>query len=136
MKVSHTHPIERMRKSGALTEADYLAFRQIELAMMMLARTESVGNKLEAYPRYSYHRSEHTGRDLILEQLGRVAITRIFHKWAKRVPAPRRMHIDMIIGNTGFVDMARKYEVDWRTARKRFAAGLQLWTKLVTSEIG
>jgi hypothetical protein len=53
-----------------------------------------------------------------------------YNRWRDRLPMPRRMVIDMVIGDRDLVGTARVHNVPWRDARRRLMAALELWLEL------
>ena len=128
------HPIERMRKLGSITDRQYAAFRQIELAAMGVASAPPTPfRRQETNARFG---NGDTGRDGVIEMIAISELQLIMRKWARTCMPPKRMHIDFILGNKGLVEISEKYELNYRTARARFLQALDKWADLVEQKIG
>ena len=115
-----------MHERGAISPAQYEAARQIARIAESIERAVSMrGARLE--PRVDFGGS---GRDMLVERLSQVRLEMTYARWRERLPMPRRMVIDMVIGDRDLVATARVHNVPWREARRRLIAGLDMWLEL------
>ena len=115
-----------MHERGALSPGQYEAAGQIARIAESIERAVSLrGARLE--PRVDCGGS---GRDVLTERLSQVRWEMTYTSWRERLPVPRRMVIDMVIGDRDLVGTARVHNVPWRKARSRLIAALDLWLEL------
>ncbi len=115
-----------VHERGAISAAQYEAAGQIARVAESIARAVSLrGSRLE--PRVDFGGS---GRDMLTERLGLVRLEMTYTRWRELLPMPRRMVIDMVIGDRDLVGTARVHNVPWREARRRLLAALDLWLEL------
>lgn len=115
-----------MHERGAISVAQYDAAGQIARIAESIERAVSLrGSRLEA-------RVDCGGsaRDMLTERLSHVRLEMTYNRWRDRLPMPRRMVIDMVIGDRDLVGTARVHHVPWRQARCRLIAALDLWLEL------
>lgn len=115
-----------MHERGAITPAQYEAAGQIARIAESIERAVALrGARLEA-------RVDCAGsaRDMLTERLSHVRLEMTYNRWRDRLPMPRRMVIDMVIGDRDLVGTARVHNVPWREARRRLIAALDLWLDL------
>ncbi len=67
---------------------------------------------------------------MLTERLALVRLEMTYNRWRELLPMPRRMVIDMVIGDRDLVGTARVHGVPWREARRRLLAALDLWVEL------
>ncbi len=124
-----------MHERGTISPAQFEAAGQIARIAENIARALSLrGSRLE--PRVDFGGS---ARDLLTERLSHVRMEMTYNRWRERLPMPRRMVIDMVIGDRDLVGTARAHNVPWREARRRLIAALDLWLELrdaVWREVG
>ena len=115
-----------MHERGAISQAQYDAAGQIARVAESIERAVSLrGSRLE--PRVDCGGS---ARDMLTERLSQVRLEMTYNRWRDRLPMPRRMVIDMVIGDRDLVGTARVHNVPWRQARGRLIAALDLWLEL------
>jgi hypothetical protein len=69
-------------------------------------------------------------RDVLVEQIGRVRDEAAYTRWRQAIPMPKRMILDMVMADQPLANTARKFNMGWPAARKRFISALDLWCKL------
>jgi len=115
-----------MHDRGAISTAQFEAAGQIARIAESIERAVSLrGSRLE--PRVDCGGS---GRDMLTERLAQVRLEMTYNRWRDRLPMPRRMVIDMVIGDRDLVGTARAHHVPWREARRRLLGALELWLEL------
>lgn len=115
-----------MHERGTISPAQFEAAGQIARIAESIERAVSLrGSRLE--PRVDFGGSP---RDLLAERLSQVRLETTYNRWRDRLPMPRRMVIDMVIGDRDLVGTARAHNVPWREARRRLIAALNLWLEL------
>ncbi len=115
-----------MHERGAISPAQYEAAGQIARVAESIERAVSLrGSRME--PRVDFGGS---ARDMLTERLSLVRLEVTYNRWRERLPMPRRMVIDMVIGDRDLVGTARLHHVPWREARRRLIAALDLWLEL------
>lgn len=115
-----------MHERGAITPAQFEAAGQIARIAENIERAVSLrGSRME--PRVDCGGS---ARDMLAERLSQVRMEMTYNRWRDRLPMPRRMVIDMVIGDRDLVGTARGHNVPWREARRRLIAALDLWLDL------
>lgn len=115
-----------MHERGAISPGQFEAAGQIARIAESIERAVSLrGSRLE--PRVDFGGS---ARDLLTERLSHVRLEMTYNRWRERLPMPRRMVIDMVIGDRDLVGTARVHNVPWREARRRLIASLDLWLEL------
>lgn len=129
------HVVPERRRQGALARmarlgkisADELADAH-EIASIIEMIEGQVGVRcasLEARVDYAG-----SGRDTLVESLGRVRTEVAYSIWRERLPEPKRLVIDLLIGAEGYVDLARRHGMHWRTARKRMMTAVRIWSSI------
>ena len=115
-----------MHERGAISPAQFEAAGQIARIAESIERAVSLrGSSME--PRVDFGGS---ARDMLTERLSQVRLEMTYNRWRDRLPMPRRMVIDMVIGDRDLVGTARVHNMPWREARRRLIAGLELWLEL------
>ncbi len=115
-----------MHERGAIAPAQFEAALQIARIAESIERAVSLrGSRLE--PRVDFGGS---ARDMLTERLSQVRLEVTYNRWRDRLPMPRRMVIDMVIGDRDLVGTARLHNLPWREARRRLIAALDLWLEL------
>ena len=124
-----------MHERGTISPAQFEAAGQIARIAESIERAVSLrGSRME--PRVDCGGS---ARDMLTERLSQVRLELTYNRWREWLPMPRRMVIDMVIGDRDLVGTARVHNVPWREARRRLIGGLELWLELrnaVWREIG
>lgn len=119
-------PLDRMFKLGKLSADELAAANEIAAVVEMIERAVTVRcASLETRVDCSG-----SGTDVLAESLGRVRLEIAYRVWRDRIPAPRRMIIDMLTSNQPYVALARRYRTNWRTARKRLLTALRIWPEV------
>ena len=115
-----------MHERGTISPAQFEAAGQIARMAESIERAVSLrGARLE--PRVDCGGS---ARDMLAERLSHVRMEMTYDRWRERLPMPRRMVIDMVIGDRELVATARAHNVPWREARRRLIAALEMWLEL------
>lgn len=115
--------IDRMHTLGKITADELAAAHEIASVVEMIERSVSVRcASLEARVDFAG-----SGRDALIESLGRVRMEVAYRAWREAIPVPRRMIIDMVLSDRSYVALSRHYKLNWRTARKRLVSALRLW---------
>lgn len=71
-------------------------------------------------------------RHLVGESVRRVRMHRAYTIWRERLPEPRQMILDMIVGDPiGYTVAAKRYRVHNRKAKRRLIEALDLWPSCV-----
>lgn len=71
-----------------------------------------------------------SGRDVLVEALGRIRSEIAYSVWRKNIPMPRAMILDMVVRDLPYVAVARSNKLNYRTARKRLITSLHLWMSI------
>lgn len=115
--------LSRMHALGKISADDWAAAQEIAAVVEGIERQVGVRSaSLEA-------RVDHSGsgRDALVESLGRVRKEVAYRAWRMAIPHPKRMVLDMIVEDKGYVAVARRYRMHWRTARKILISALRMW---------
>ena len=119
-------PLCRMERMGKISADERAAAEEIATVVERIGRSGSI-RSVSLETRVDYANS---GRDTLLESLGRVRSEMAYRAWRQAIPGPRAMILDMIMTNQSFVRLARKHGLQWRTARKRLITALRLWPEM------
>jgi len=118
-------PLARMARLGKITADELADANEIASIVEMIERGVSVRSaSLEARVDFAG-----SGRDALVESLGRIRMEIAYTAWRKAIPDPKRMIIDMLTGNVGYVDLARIHGMHWRTARKKLMTAIRIWPR-------
>ena len=118
--------LARMAMLGKVTIDELAAAQEIIDIAEMIERGVSVRSaSLEARVDGSG-----SGRDVLVEGLGRIRAEVAYTAWRQHIPMPRAMILDMIVRDKPYVAAARAYNLNYRTARKRLISSLRLWMEL------
>jgi hypothetical protein len=113
----------RMVALGKLSLDDAASATEIAQIVEMIESPVSVRSaSLEA-------RVDQSGsaRDAVVESLNRIRAERAYTEWRESLPHPRRMIIDMIVKDAGYVQLARAHKMNWRRARRALITALRAW---------
>ncbi len=113
----------RLHDNGQITSDQWAASQEIALVAEMIERSVSVrGASLEA-------RVDGSGsaRDVLVERLHLVRMERAYTAWRQHLPMPRRMVIDMVLGDRELYVTARSHNVGWPRARRLLLGALDRW---------
>lgn len=116
-------PLVRMYHSGKISIDELAAAEQIASVIEMIQRAVAPKtSNLEA-------RVDCSGaaKDVLAEGLNRIRMETAYRLWRDQLPVPRQMILEMIQTNQPYTQTARKFGVNWRTARKRLITSLQNW---------
>lgn len=116
-------PLVRMYHAGKISIDELAAAEQIVSVIEMIQRAVSPKtSNLEA-------RVDCSGaaKDVLVEGLNRIRMETAYRLWRDQLPEPRQMILEMIQTNQPYTEQARKFRVNWRTARKRLITSLQNW---------
>lgn len=119
------HPIERMHKTGAVSERQYIAFLQLQFIVFKGADVGHELGRRDTKIDGTLLRHGYVERMVTVE-----AALELATMWAKRIPSPVLLHRDMILGREPMTTIAQRHGLNWRTARKRFIAALDLWADM------
>ncbi|HEX7694601.1 MAG TPA: hypothetical protein VF409_08930 [Sphingomonas sp.] len=122
-------PLYRMERLGKISADERAAAEQIAGVIERIGRAAAIRSvSLET-------RVDHagSGRDHLVESLARVRLEVAYRAWRDAIPEPKAMVLDMVTSNRSFVEQARKYGLQWRTARKRLIAALRLWPSMMAA---
>jgi hypothetical protein len=116
-------PLDRMLAQGKISREEHGAGEEIARVIEAIEGSVALRSaSLEARVDCS-----NSSRDALVEALGRVRAEVTFRVWRQALPKPPRMILDMITTNQSYVAIARKYNFNWRTARKRLISALRAW---------
>jgi hypothetical protein len=116
-------PLARMVKIGSISAEELASAHEICRVVEIIDRDVMVScSSLEA-------RVDHSGsgRNILIESLGRIRAEVAFQAWHEMIPMPRAMIMDMIVRDVNYRQTSNKYNINWRTARKRLKTALRLW---------
>lgn len=122
-------PLHRMERLGKISADERAAAEQIASVIERIGRAAAIRSvSLET-------RVDHagSGRDHLVESLARVRLEVAYRAWRDAIPEPKAMVLDMVTSNRSFVEQARKYGLQWRTARKRLITALRLWPGMMAA---
>ena len=118
--------MDRMLSLGTISRDEHQAAEQILRVFEIIERDVSIGSvSLEARVDYSG-----SANDYLAETLGRIRAEYTYAAWRNKLVKPPGLVIDMITTNQSYVGIARRYRLDWKTARKRLLTALRLWNSL------
>lgn len=142
-----THEHAERTKQGALARlyqgetinidqlqwGDEIATIAESIASDVTVRTASLETRID---QERWHHSQ------LVESIGRVRREQAYNRWRDMLPIPKRLVLDMIIGDAiGYTVAARRYKVHNRKAKKLLIAALDRWPeclawagKLITPE--
>lgn len=119
-------PLHRMERLGKISADERAAAEEIAGVVERLRRAGSI-RSVSLETRVDFANS---GRDLLVESLGRIRLEVAYSAWREAIPQPRAMVLDMILTNQSFVHLAHAHGMQWRTARKRLIAALRMWPEM------
>lgn len=122
-------PLHRMERLGKISADERAAAEEIAAVVERIGRAGSIRSASHE-TRVDYVNS---GRDTLIESLGRVRAEMAYRAWRQAIPGPKAMILDMITTNQSFVRLARKHGLQWRTARKRLITALRLWPDMAAA---
>lgn len=118
--------LARMAMMGKITTDELSAACEIAQVAEMIERGVGIRSaSLEARVDGSG-----SGRDVLVESLGRIRAEVTYTAWRQHIPLPRAMILDMVIHDKPYVAAARAHGLNYRTARKRLISSLRLWSEL------
>lgn len=116
-------PLLRMYKSGKVSVEELAAAEQICDVIEMIQRAVAPKTaRLEARVD-----CEGAAKDVLVEGLRRIRLEHAYSIWRDKIPEPKHLILEMIQTNLPYTQQARKFGINWRTARKRLISSLQLW---------
>lgn len=116
--------LQRMHEMGRITLEELSAGEEIANVIESIERAVSVRcASLEARVDFAA-----SGRDTLVESLGRIRMEVAYRAWRQAIPIPRRMVLDMILSTASYVAIGKRYRVGSRLARKRLVTALRLWS--------
>ena len=116
--------LARMAALGKITADDLAAAHEIAGVVEMIERGAAVcGASMEARVDYAG-----SGRDALIESLGRIRTEVAYRLWRDRIPMPKAMILDMIVRDSSYVRTAPRYGLHWQTARRRLINALGMWS--------
>jgi hypothetical protein len=116
-------PLHRMFVLGKVSADEKAAGEQIAAIYEMIQRDVSVrSSSIEA-------RVDNSGsaRDVLIESLGRIRMEVAYRAWRSAIPKPAGMILAMITTNQSYVAVAKRYRLNFKTARKRLLSALRMW---------
>lgn len=111
---------------GTISEEQYDAAIEIGRILEEIERTVGFRSaSLEA-------RVDNSGsaKNLLIEHLSQVQIEATYNAWRQRLPVPRRMVIDMVLGSISVTVAARRYRMRKTKARSRLIDALDIWLEI------
>ena len=122
-------PLHRMERLGKISADERAAAEEIASVAERVRRAGSIRSaSLETRVDFA-----NSGRDQLVESLGRIRLEVAYRAWREAIPQPRAMVLDMIMTNQSFVQLARAHGMQWRTARKRLIAALRMWPQMAAA---
>lgn len=123
MRRKSVSSMARLHDNGQITGDQWAASQEIALVAEMIERSVSVrGASLEARVD-----SSGSGRDVLVERLHLVRMEQAYTQWRQHLPMPRRMVIDMVLGDRELFATARVHGVGWPRARRLLLGALNSW---------
>ncbi len=123
MRRKSSSSMARMHDKGEITGDQWAASQEIALVAEMIERSVSVrGASLEARVDGSG-----SGRDVLVERLHMVRMERAYTQWRQYLPMPKRMVIDMVLGDRELFVTARVHGMGWPRARRLLLGALDRW---------
>ncbi len=122
-------PLHRMERLGKISADERAAAEEIAGVAERIRRAGSIRSaSLETRIDFA-----NSGRDQLVESLGRIRLEVAYRAWREAIPQPRAMVLDMIMTNQSFVQLARAHGMQWRTARKRLITALRMWPEMAAT---
>jgi hypothetical protein len=122
-------PLHRMERLGKISADERAAAEEIAGVAERIRRAGSIRSaSLETRIDFA-----NSGRDQLVESLGRIRLEVAYRAWREAIPQPRTMVLDMIMTNQSFVQLARAHGMQWRTARKRLITALRMWPEMAAA---
>jgi hypothetical protein len=122
-------PLHRMERLGKITSDERAAAEEIAGVAERIRRAGSI-RSVSLETRVDFANS---GRDQLVESLGRVRLEVAYRAWREAIPGPKAMVLDMILTDQSFVQLARAHGMQWRTARKRLLTALRMWPEMTAT---
>ncbi|HEX7851738.1 MAG TPA: hypothetical protein VF485_18550 [Sphingomonas sp.] len=122
-------PLHRMERLGKISADERAAAEEIAGVAERIRRAGSIRSaSLETRVDFA-----NSGRDQLVESLGRIRLDITYRAWREAIPHPRAMVLDMILTNQSFVQLARAHGMQWRTARRRLITALRMWPEMAAT---
>lgn len=122
-------PLHRMERLGKISADERAAAEEIAGVAERIRRAGSI-RSVSLETRIDFANS---GRDQLVESLGRIRLEVAYRAWREAIPQPRTMVLDMILTDQSFVRLAHTHGMQWRTARKRLITALRMWPEMTAA---
>lgn len=119
----HEGAIAQLHRNGALSD------KQLDWAMQIAYAAESIERDVDVRTASLEARVDQSRRGAVVEQLiGTVRLHMAYTRWRKMLPMPKRLVLDMLVGEPiGFTVAARRHKVHNRKARRYLLDGIDRW---------
>jgi hypothetical protein len=119
-------PYLSLYERGTIDKDQYGAALEIAAAAEMITRAVSIrGANLGA--RVDQSGSAH---DALVERLATVRLEIAYTIWRNRLPMPRALYLDMIIGHGSLAAKARQHRLGWPRAKRLLIRSLDRWIEV------
>jgi len=125
-RVRQVSSLVRLYENGTITADQLNAAHRISVIAEMIER--QVGYRSPSYS--AQVDNSGSGRDVLVEYVGRVRDEMAYTEWSKRLPMPRRLSLDLVLGIRPIAATARVYRMRYAKAQERLIDALDLWLRL------
>lgn len=119
----HEGALAQLHRNGSLTD------KQLDWAMQIAYAAESIERDVDVRTASLEARVDQSRRGAEVEQLiGTVRLHMAYTDWRKRLPMPKRLVLDMLVGEPiGFSVAARRFGVHHRKAKRLLLQAIDRW---------
>lgn len=120
---THQGALAQLHKNGAIDDDQLAWAAEIAYAAESIERDVDVRTaSLEARVDQS-----RTGAQ-VEQRIGVVRMHMAYSRWREMLPAPKRLVLDMLVGDPiGYTVAARRHRVHWKRARRELIAAIERW---------